>query len=87
MHATDSTETLLQRNISGLDPDGADGKRPEMQLCLQRFKKKNFNAPLCRSPITEGVEDPVAGDELHCLPGGSRIYGKWAANIHNGTTR
>ena len=29
----------------------------------------------------------VAGDELHCLPGSSRIYGKWAANIifHDGS--
>ena len=28
----------------------------------------------------------IAGDELHCLPGGSRIYGKLAANIHGGST-
>ena len=28
----------------------------------------------------------VVGDELYCLPGGSRIYGEWAANIHDGST-
>ena len=26
----------------------------------------------------------VAGDELHCLPGGSGIYGKWASHTHDG---
>ena len=31
-------------------------------------------------------KDIVAGDELYCLPGGSRIYGEWAANIHDGST-
>ena len=28
----------------------------------------------------------IAGDELHCLPGKSRIYGEWAATIYNGST-
>ena len=51
MHATDPIETFLQRNISGIDPAGEDGQKPEMQLCLQRFQKENFNSPLCRSPI------------------------------------
>ena len=23
---------------------------------------------------------------MHCLPGGSRIYGKWATDIHDGST-
>ena len=29
-----------------------------------------------------GVYLTIAGDELYCLPGGSRVRGKWAANIY-----
>ena len=39
-----------------------------------------------RSECSTKSKQAVAGDGLHCLPGGSRIYGKWAANIHNGIT-
>ena len=57
--ATDPTETLLQRNISGSDPAGADGKRPEMQLCLEGLQKKHFDCALCRSLIAEAAKAPM----------------------------
>ena len=53
--------------------------------------KQNKTVPLGKLGLTfassnHAVSEYVAGDELHCLPERSRIYGKWAANIHDGST-
>ena len=55
---------------------------------LQRVEAGAMVVSYLWSGYTVGVyfSGVVAGDELHCLPGGSRINGKWAANIHDGST-